>query len=318
MKREFLQNFKVGEQALPKEIIDAIMEENGRDIESAKKPFADYESLKERLKAAKDGLAAFKDVDVDKLQGKITELTGQLADKDKQWQEKLDGMAFDGRIKDAITAAKGRNAKAIAALLDTDALRTSKNQETDIKAALDALKKDNGYLFETETPPPYASGTGTQGTERGHEPMTLSGALHAKYDKNYFNPRPPRGGRQSGNKILDHVKKFQSTPPARGGDMAKTAVLALLTMISIHAPREGGDGMSLSLLHRTFSYFNPRPPRGGRPPRSPAPAWPVSLFQSTPPARGATDRPPRAAECWGFQSTPPARGATRRLLRDGR
>ena len=241
MKREFLQNFKVGEQALPKEIIDAIMEENGRDIESAKKPFADYESLKEQLKAAKDGLAAFKDVDVDKLQGKITELTGQLADKGKQWQEKLDGMAFDGRIKDAITAAKGRNAKAIAALLDTDALRTSKNQETDIKAALDALKKDNGYLFETETPPPYASGTGTQGTERGHEPMTLSGALHAKYDKNYFNPRPPRGGAtwwpiSSGA----GASLFQSTPPARGATRAR------------------------STWRGNAPYFNPRPPRGGR------------------------------------------------------
>lgn len=136
MKRDFLQNFKVGEQPLPKEIIDAIMDENGRDIEAAKKPFEDYESLKEQLQTAKDGLAAFKDVDVDKLQGKITELTGQLADKDKQWQEKLDGMAFDGRIKDAITAAKGRNAKAIAALLDTDKLRASKNQEADIKTAL--------------------------------------------------------------------------------------------------------------------------------------------------------------------------------------
>ena len=43
------------------------------------------------------------------LQGKITELTGKLSDKDKEWQAKLDGMAFDGRIKDAITAAKGRN-----------------------------------------------------------------------------------------------------------------------------------------------------------------------------------------------------------------
>lgn len=63
-------------------------------------------------------------------------------------------MAFDGRIRDAITAAKGRNAKAIAALLDVDALRASKNQETDIRAALEALKKDNGYLFESETPPP--------------------------------------------------------------------------------------------------------------------------------------------------------------------
>ena len=113
MKREFLQNFKVGDQALPKEIIDAIMDENGRDIEAAKKPFADYEAVKAQLQAAKDGLEAFKGVDVDKLQGKIQELTGQLADKDREWQDKLDGMAFDGRIKDAITAAKGRNAKAI-------------------------------------------------------------------------------------------------------------------------------------------------------------------------------------------------------------
>lgn len=163
MKREFLQNFKVGDQALPKEIIDTIMDENGRDIEAAKKPFADYEAVKAQLQAAKDGLEAFKGVDVDKLQGKIQELTGQLADKDREWQDKLDGMAFDGRIKGAITAAKGRNAKAIAALLDVDTLRASKNQETDIRAALEALKKDNGYLFESETPPPYSNGTGTNG-----------------------------------------------------------------------------------------------------------------------------------------------------------
>ena len=38
MKREFLQNFKVGNQALPKNVIDAIMSENGRDIEAAKSP----------------------------------------------------------------------------------------------------------------------------------------------------------------------------------------------------------------------------------------------------------------------------------------
>lgn len=35
MKREFLQNLKVGDQALPKEVIDAIMAENGRDIEDS-------------------------------------------------------------------------------------------------------------------------------------------------------------------------------------------------------------------------------------------------------------------------------------------
>ena len=98
MKREFLQNLKVGDQALPKEIIDAIMDENGKDIEAAKKPFADYEAIKERLKTAEDGLKAFDCVDVKDLQGKIDTLKGQLSDKDKEWQAKLDNMAFDGRV----------------------------------------------------------------------------------------------------------------------------------------------------------------------------------------------------------------------------
>lgn len=161
MKTEFLQNFKVGDQTLPKEVIDAILAENGRDIENAKKPYADYDAIKDQLKTAQEGLKAFEGVDVGQLQGKITELTGKLSDKDKEWQAKLDGMAFDGRIKDAITAAKGRNAKAISALLDVEALRASKNQEADIKAALEAVKKDNSYLFEAETPPPFAAGTGS-------------------------------------------------------------------------------------------------------------------------------------------------------------
>ncbi len=182
MKREFLQNFKIGEQALPKEIIDSILDENGRDIEAAKKPFADYEALKEQLNAAKDGLAAFKDVNVDDLQSKISTLTTQLADKDKEWKEKLDGMAFDGRIKDAIAAAKGRDARAVAALLDVNALRSSKNQDADIKAAVDALKKDKAYLFEADPPAGYASGTGTQQMNTKGA-TTLAGALHEKYDK---------------------------------------------------------------------------------------------------------------------------------------
>lgn len=181
MKTEFLQNFKIGEQALTKEIIDAILAENGRDIEAAKKPFADYEALKDRLKTAEDGLKAFEGVDVSQLQGEINKLKGDLAKKDSDWQEKLDGMAFDGRIKEAITAAKGRNAKAIAALLDVDTLRSSKKQEADIKSALEALKKDSAYLFEVDTPPGYASGTGTQQQQGNTGASSLLGALQEKY-----------------------------------------------------------------------------------------------------------------------------------------
>lgn len=161
MKREFLQNFKIGDQSMPKEVIDSILDENGRDLEALK---ASNGALKDRLKTAEDGLKAFEGVDVSQLQGEIAKLKGDLAQKDTDWQNKLDGMAFDGRVKEAITAAKGRNSKAIAALLDMDTLRGSKNQEADIKTALENLKKDNAYLFEADMPPGYAPGTGTQHT----------------------------------------------------------------------------------------------------------------------------------------------------------
>ena len=183
MKREFLQNFKVNEQPLPKEIIDEIMAENGRDIEAAKKPFADYDSIKEQLQTAKDGLKAFEGVDVAQLQSKVTELQGKLDAKDTEWQGKLADMAFDHALEAAITGAKGKNAKAIRALLDVDTLKGSKNQEADIKAALEGLKKDSGYLFDDgQIPPPYAGGTGTHNQLPNGEPSSLDGALRAKYN----------------------------------------------------------------------------------------------------------------------------------------
>lgn len=165
MKREFLQNFKVGDQPLPKEVIDAIMEENDRDIEAAKKPFADYDSVKAQLQAAKDGLKAFEGVDVKDLQGRVRQLQGDLEARDKAHRAELAELAFSGTLKDAIVAAKGRNAGAIIGALGAEkvaALKESKDQSRDITAALEGLKKDSGYLFESEQmPPPYAAGAGS-------------------------------------------------------------------------------------------------------------------------------------------------------------
>lgn len=179
MKREFLENLKIGDQPLSKETIDAIMAENGRDIEAAKKPYADYDSIKEQLKTATEGLKAFEGVDVKDLQGQITALQGKLDTQAKEHEAQLANLAFDGVLKEAITAARGRNAKAIQALLDVDTLKASKDQTTDIKAALDKLKEDSGYLFESdETPPPYAPGTGTNGAGGN---LTSGDALRAAF-----------------------------------------------------------------------------------------------------------------------------------------
>lgn len=170
MKAEFLQNFKVGDASLPKEAVEAILAENGRDVEEAKKPFADYDSIKEQLRTATEGLEAFKGVDVKDLQGQVAKLTKDLSDQAEAHKKQLADLAFDGVLKEAITAARGRNTKAIAALLDVDTLKASKDQTADIKSALEALKKDSGYLFDSEeTPPPYSPLAGTQHPPAGKE-----------------------------------------------------------------------------------------------------------------------------------------------------
>ena len=103
----------------------------------------------------------------------------------------------------------------------------------------------------------------------------------------HFNPRPPRGGRLVNFFHKSMYFLFQSTPPARGATLDAGA-LALQLGISIHAPREGGDFGTADLYRRAFD-FNPRPPRGGRPYAATS-STVGGVFQSTPPARGATFR----------------------------
>ena len=77
--------------------------------------------------------------------------------------------------------------------------------------------------------------------------------------------------------------------PREGGDHTTFRDLRLTVGISIHAPREGGDRGYLRQHGLCRTDFNPRPPRGGRQVLTSAPSMP-RLFQSTPPARGATCR----------------------------
>jgi predicted nucleic acid-binding Zn-ribbon protein len=184
MKREFLQNFKVGDQPLSKEIIDSIMAENGRDIEAAKKPFADYDTVKSQLEEAQKTIKGFQDqgADIDAVRKSAKEWEEKYNTAISESNQRIADMAFDHALESAISGAKGKNAKAIRALLDVDALKGSKNQEADIKTALEALKKDNSYMFDDGgNPPPYAGGTGTGKNQPNGEPASLAGALRAKY-----------------------------------------------------------------------------------------------------------------------------------------
>ena len=158
MKREFLQGLQVEGSPLPKEVIDAIMAENGRDIEAVKARYAESQNVA----------------------GAWEEKYNQaLADH----RQELADLVFGHDLEKAILAANGRNAKAITALLDVDALKSSENQQTALEEALQALKQECSYLFLAETPPPYARGTGAAAPEVHKGPATLAGALLERFER---------------------------------------------------------------------------------------------------------------------------------------
>lgn len=105
-----------------------------------------------------------------------------VADHKRQQEER----EFSSALEAAISEAKGKNAKAIVALLDTEKLRGSRNMEKDIKSALDALRTDSGYLFEDNGGKPHFSAPNGAGSPSGtSKPLgTLSMAEYIAARKN--------------------------------------------------------------------------------------------------------------------------------------
>lgn len=90
----------------------------------------------------------------------IEDLKDDLEKKDEEYQRQISGRDFDDLLKESISQAKGRNAKAITALLDVEKLKESKNQKDDVAAALKALseQEDSKMLFGEPDPKPVGNG----------------------------------------------------------------------------------------------------------------------------------------------------------------
>lgn len=101
----------------------------------------------------------------------------------ESFDTQLKQVRFDAMFQNAVQRIGGRNAKAIGALLDLEQLRESEEPEQALETALQELKKENAYLFESALPPRYAPGTGTRQTQPQQENQTLAQALKARFGK---------------------------------------------------------------------------------------------------------------------------------------
>lgn len=103
-------------------------------------------------------------MDVDKLQGEIQKLKKTIADNKAAFDASIKDRDFKDKLTASITKEGARNAKAIAVLFDLDALKASRNQDTDIASALESLKKDTDYLYGSDQPISNLAGrTGNSG-----------------------------------------------------------------------------------------------------------------------------------------------------------
>ena len=108
----------------------------------------------------KKQLEGFKDVDVTALNQRITDLESEKENIKKEYDDKIADRDFNDILKDSIAVVKGKNAKAITALLDVETLKASKNQKEDVAAALKALTEaeDSKMLFGDPDPDVIGNG----------------------------------------------------------------------------------------------------------------------------------------------------------------
>lgn len=107
MKREFLNDLlkeHVSEEKTLKDILDKVMDENGKDITSVQTKLttaeADKKAVQEKLDATNATLEKFKDVDVDELKGEIDALKADLEAKDKDHKAELEKQEYDRAVND--------------------------------------------------------------------------------------------------------------------------------------------------------------------------------------------------------------------------
>lgn len=107
--------------------------------------------------------------DVDGLNGQISTLTGQLGEANKKlegydpnWKtqveadrKQLEEQQFAFALEKGIAAAKPRNTKAVAALIDRDKLKLAGGELIGLEKQLEDLKKDEStaFLFQPDTTP---------------------------------------------------------------------------------------------------------------------------------------------------------------------
>lgn len=143
MKREFLEGL-----GLEKEVIDKIMEENGKDInaEKAKTTAKDDEikTLKEQVDTANKEIKSYKDMNIDEIKQSVETWKTTAKEHEKAYEK----LKNDTALKDAVRTYDTVDEDVLMKLLDRDSLKFSEDGISGLKEQMEGLKEAKPYLFK--------------------------------------------------------------------------------------------------------------------------------------------------------------------------
>lgn len=176
MKTEFLKSLGIEDQS----VIDAIMAENGKDINAAKSNKTQLETqvteltnqlndrdnqLKELKKSTKDNEA---------LTAKITELEQANEASASEYENKIASIQKAYAIENGVRDAKAKNVKAVMALLDMDKITFNDGKIEGLDTQIEALTtgEDTAFLFGENKSAPAGTEPPKNSSNGGNPPTS--------------------------------------------------------------------------------------------------------------------------------------------------
>ncbi len=188
MKREYLETLEIVDGKLTKAALDAIMGENGKDIEAAKAKFADYDQNKADLKTAQTTIA-----ELEKGKGDAAALQKIIDDykaADEQRKEDEKKAAARAEVEARFAKALGDKREfshdyiRAGVLGDFEkALAAEENKGKGDTEIFDALTKDKEGIFKSQNPQTVMGGLGSAAQSGNHDKMTDAEFYSAYYNQ---------------------------------------------------------------------------------------------------------------------------------------
>ena len=156
MKREELK-----EHGLSEEQINFVMAQNGKDVNALNDKIngltGERDGLQKQIDDRDEQLTTLKKSakDNEELQSQIKQLQDENKTAKQNYQDQLAKQNKSFKIEGALRDAKAKNIKTVLPLIDTEKVSVNDDGSLNgLSEQLDAVKKDNSFLFEADHPKP--------------------------------------------------------------------------------------------------------------------------------------------------------------------